>query len=230
LRIPQPQILRFTKNARRVKATPNYAMITADSDIARQYRTPPIATGTLTSSTPSSSTPFGTRNGLAKTGQPTSQILISRREVRANEMACGVLGDIARGAEILRGRGRAAMSFVNCRGDIGTSELNQRRRPIFKWINQHLRIKAFFGISANAVKTQIWIAISIYVRFLSPELEPFRPTQAYRNLTKQNDLLMNCLRYLCVSGRERMRNEPKPAQVEYHSIILPGTPQGWMAN
>jgi len=33
----------------------------------------------------------------------------------------------------------------------------------FKWIKQHLRIKAFFGTSANAVKTQIWIAVSIYV-------------------------------------------------------------------
>ncbi len=33
----------------------------------------------------------------------------------------------------------------------------------FKWIKQHLRIKAFFGTSANAVKTQIWVAISIYV-------------------------------------------------------------------
>ena len=33
----------------------------------------------------------------------------------------------------------------------------------FKWIKQHLRIKAFFGTSLNAVRTQIWIAISIYV-------------------------------------------------------------------
>ena len=33
----------------------------------------------------------------------------------------------------------------------------------FKWIKQHLRIKSFFGISENAVKTQIWIAISVYV-------------------------------------------------------------------
>ena len=33
----------------------------------------------------------------------------------------------------------------------------------FKWMKQHLRIKAFYGTSANAVKTQIWIAISIYV-------------------------------------------------------------------
>lgn len=33
----------------------------------------------------------------------------------------------------------------------------------FKWIKQHLRIKAFFGRSENAVKSQIWIAISVYV-------------------------------------------------------------------
>ena len=33
----------------------------------------------------------------------------------------------------------------------------------FKWIKQHLRIKAFYGTSANAVKTQIWIAVCVYV-------------------------------------------------------------------
>jgi IS4 transposase len=33
----------------------------------------------------------------------------------------------------------------------------------FKWIKQHLRIKRFYGTSQNAVKTQIWIAVSIYV-------------------------------------------------------------------
>ncbi len=33
----------------------------------------------------------------------------------------------------------------------------------FKWIKQHLRIKAFYGTNENAVKTQIWIAVSIYV-------------------------------------------------------------------
>jgi len=33
----------------------------------------------------------------------------------------------------------------------------------FKWIKQHLRIKKFFGTSSNSVKTQIWIAISVYV-------------------------------------------------------------------
>jgi hypothetical protein len=33
----------------------------------------------------------------------------------------------------------------------------------FKWIKQHLRIKSFFGTSENAVKTQVWIAVSVYV-------------------------------------------------------------------
>ena len=33
----------------------------------------------------------------------------------------------------------------------------------FQWIKMHLRIKAFYGTSENAVKTQIWIAVSVYV-------------------------------------------------------------------
>ncbi len=33
----------------------------------------------------------------------------------------------------------------------------------FKWIKQHLRIKTFFGTTENAVKTQVWIAVSVYV-------------------------------------------------------------------
>jgi len=33
----------------------------------------------------------------------------------------------------------------------------------FKWIKQHLRIETFFGTAENAVKSQIWIAISVYV-------------------------------------------------------------------
>jgi IS4 transposase len=33
----------------------------------------------------------------------------------------------------------------------------------FKWIKQNLRIKAFYGTSENTVKTQIWIAVAVYV-------------------------------------------------------------------
>ena len=46
------------------------------------------------------------------------------------------------------------------------SALNKSRWQIelfFKWIKQHLRIKSFFGTSENAVKNQIWIAVSVYV-------------------------------------------------------------------
>ena len=34
---------------------------------------------------------------------------------------------------------------------------------LLQWLKQHLRIKAFFGTSENAVKTQVWIAASVYV-------------------------------------------------------------------
>jgi len=46
------------------------------------------------------------------------------------------------------------------------ASLYRRRWQIelfFKWIKQHLRIKRFFGTSANSVKTQIWIGVSVYV-------------------------------------------------------------------
>ena len=49
---------------------------------------------------------------------------------------------------------------------ITVTQLYQSRWQVeifFKWIKQHLRIKAFFGTSENAVKTQIWIAIIVYV-------------------------------------------------------------------
>jgi len=42
-------------------------------------------------------------------------------------------------------------------------QLRWRVELFFKWIKQHLRIKAFFGTNENAVKSQVWIAISVYV-------------------------------------------------------------------
>jgi len=53
----------------------------------------------------------------------------------------------------------------------------------FKWIKQHLRIKAFYGTSDNAVKTQLWIAISVYVlisiikKRLNLEISPYNILQ-----------------------------------------------------
>jgi len=46
------------------------------------------------------------------------------------------------------------------------AEIYRRRWQIelfFKWIKQHLRIKRFFGTSSNCVKTQVWIAITVYL-------------------------------------------------------------------
>jgi IS4 transposase len=45
------------------------------------------------------------------------------------------------------------------------AELYRRRWQVelfFKWIKQHLCIKSFYGYSENAVKTQLWIAVSVY--------------------------------------------------------------------
>lgn len=78
----------------------------------------------------------------------------------------------------------------------------------FKWIKQHLRIKAFFGRSENAVKTQIWIAISVYILIaiikkrlnIKPELyiilqilsvTAFEKISLPRLLNDSNDILLN---------------------------------------
>ena len=49
----------------------------------------------------------------------------------------------------------------------------------FKWIKQHLRIKSFFGTSENAVKTQIWIAVSVYVLVAIMKKRLKLPTSLY---------------------------------------------------
>ena len=49
---------------------------------------------------------------------------------------------------------------------LGIAHLYKARWKVelfFKWIKQHLRIKAFYGTSENAVKTQVWVAVSVYV-------------------------------------------------------------------
>ena len=82
----------------------------------------------------------------------------------------------------------------------------------FKWIKQHLRIKKFYGLSPNAVKTQIWIAISIYVlmaivrKQLGLELKLYPMSQilsltlfekmplleAFSHINCQNELDLSC--------------------------------------
>ena len=52
----------------------------------------------------------------------------------------------------------------------------------FNWIKQHLRIKAFFGTSENAVKSQIWIAVSVYVLVAIVKKRLALPSSLYENL------------------------------------------------
>jgi IS4 transposase len=47
----------------------------------------------------------------------------------------------------------------------------------FKWIKQHLRIKRFYGNSINAVKTQVWIAVCVYVLVAILKTEQFKNTK-----------------------------------------------------
>jgi len=62
-----------------------------------------------------------------------------------------------------------ALVFLTNNFDLGALTITQiykcrwQVELFFKWIKQHLRIKAFYGTSENAVKTQIWIAVSVYV-------------------------------------------------------------------
>jgi IS4 transposase len=52
----------------------------------------------------------------------------------------------------------------------------------FKWIKQHLRIRAFFGTSENAVKSQIWIAVSVYVLVAIVKKRLHLPGSLYQTL------------------------------------------------
>jgi len=54
--------------------------------------------------------------------------------------------------------------------------------PAFKWIKQHLRIKAFFGTSENAVKTRIWIEVATYVLIAIVKKRAMLPHSLYELL------------------------------------------------
>jgi hypothetical protein len=82
----------------------------------------------------------------------------------------------------------------------------------FKWIKQHLRIKAFYGTSVNAVKTQVWIAVCVYVlvalvkkelgieRSLSEILQIlsislFEKTPVFEDFLRQGDEMENVMNH-----------------------------------
>jgi len=80
----------------------------------------------------------------------------------------------------------------------------------FKWIKQHLRIKQFFGTSPNAVKTQIWIAVSVYVlvAIVKKQLAPERN-------------LYTLLQILSLSLFEKMPILQAFSQTEYETETQP---------
>jgi hypothetical protein len=58
----------------------------------------------------------------------------------------------------------------------------------FKWIKQHLRIKHFYGTSENAVKTQIWIAVSVYVLVLAAARMRGFPAESERTAARSESI------------------------------------------
>lgn len=54
----------------------------------------------------------------------------------------------------------------------------------FRWIKGHLRIKHYFGTSANAVKTQIWIAVSVYLLIAILHKQMNLPGKLHRTLQR----------------------------------------------
>jgi hypothetical protein len=62
-----------------------------------------------------------------------------------------------------RGQGEAPLFPGYVAAQLSAPRQSFTRQLFFKWVKQHLRIKAFYGNSENAVKTQIWIAVSVYV-------------------------------------------------------------------
>lgn len=80
----------------------------------------------------------------------------------------------------------------------------------FKWIKQHLRIKAFYGTTENAVKTQIWIAISVYVLVAS-----------VKKTLKLNQSLYTILQILSVTLFEKMPILQALSSIDYKEQIVP---------
>jgi hypothetical protein len=84
----------------------------------------------------------------------------------------------------------------------------------FKWIKQHLRIKAFYGTTENAVKTQIWIAVSVYLLVAIVRKRLNLPGSLY-----------TFLQVLSVSLFEKMPISQALQQLDYTSSYIPDSNQ-----
>jgi len=86
---------------------------------------------------------------LARQQLPNRRRQIAHRGIRANAPGHGAL--------------QHRFSAIRPRASIYERHREWDIELFFKWIKQHLRIKAFFGTSENAVKAQIWSAVCVYV-------------------------------------------------------------------
>lgn len=90
----------------------------------------------------------------------------------------------------------------------------------FKWIKQHLRIKAFYGRSENAVKTQIWIAIGVYVmvaiarKRLHLEPSPYTMLQVLGLTLFEKTPIKTALSGVSENEFDSVSNSPYPKQLE----------------
>ena len=88
----------------------------------------------------------------------------------------------------------------------------------FKWIKQHLRIKAFYGTSENAVKTQIWIAVSVYVLVAIVRKRLGLEASLYQILQILSVTLFEKTPILCGPSGHRLRTPISPKTV--NQLIL----------
>lgn len=85
----------------------------------------------------------------------------------------------------------------------------------FKWIKQHLRIKAFYGTSPNAVRTQIWIAISVYVliAIVKKELKIERSLSEILQILSVNPFEKTPVLQLLTNPTNSFTDTPHPKQL-----------------
>ena len=85
----------------------------------------------------------------------------------------------------------------------------------FKWIKQHLRIKTFYGTSACAVRTQVWIAISVYVlvAIIKKELKIERSLSEILQILSVNPFEKTPILQLLTNSTYRFTDTPLPKQL-----------------
>jgi hypothetical protein len=88
-----------------------------------------------------------------------SNLLLERRYSHPSDKSTGVRSD----QTVILTSIHSAKAYPDALRRVSYCDTETGKRLLFKWIKQHLRIKAFYGTSENAVKTQIWIAVSVYL-------------------------------------------------------------------